>query len=277
MLGFLHHKANADGSSETKAAGAGGDKHHLMIWLTVGVLVVAFLTYRKMAAGASSATPTIGSAGNTVTSSGDGGDGIGGQAGYFNQQIASLQSQLTDSQAQNATDLANLDSQFTTALAGETAADDASQSAWQARLSGLTDSWANISNTVANIGATTQQTATTVSGISQSQTSGQPGLSEQLRNQLASNGEKVTDVVQSTTGGMLYLTSKGGVYADNGANYFGSYLGYANTTANPGAEEAGHGDFSQGHIEALAGGNYEIFNNKGEGYTFNGDTKAKGY
>lgn len=265
MLGFLHHKSSGESAGDDGASGTGGDKHHLMIWLTVGVLIIGFLTYKRMSA-QSSATPTIGAAGNSSTGSTGAGDGVGGQVGYFNQALAGLQSQLTADESQNASDLASLD-----------ASNQAAQSAWDARLSGLTDSWAKISDTVANIGSQTQANTTVTTGLSQSDTQGAGGLTSALQDQLSRNAERVTDEIKSTTGGMLYLTDKGGVYTSDGANYFGSYLGYANKTSNPGAEIQGHGDFSQGHIQALAGGNYEIFNNKGEGYTFNQETKAKGY
>lgn len=269
MPAFLHEHSSETNSGDQKRS------NHILIWLTVGVLIVGVLALRSRSA---SSSPGLGYPGNTPTGGGNtDNSGVGGAFGAIDQQLAGIQTQLSDVQNKNQQDLANLDTSWQQTFSGLASSQQQEQSQTQGWVTNLTDQLKQQLDTLAKLGSQTAANTQTISGLSQSDYSGQQGLSGSLIDQLNRNGEHIVDSVKSTTGGMLYLTNKGGVYADNGANFFGSYEGYAAHTKNPGAEIAGHGDFGSGHIQALAGGNYTITNNRGENYTFNPQTKAMGY
>jgi len=250
----LHKPGESDEQADQRHS------NHIMIWISLGVLLVGVLAWRAAKAG--SQAQSIGYPGNTPTGGGSSGDGVGGLFANFNQQLASLQSDLADVEAKTMAD---------------TSAISAQQATTETTVTNLTDKLKQSLDTLSKLGAQTDQNTQVTSSLSQSSSSGIAGLPSALIDQLRRNGEYVTDSVRSTTGGELFLTNKGGVYTSEGANFFGSYLGYANKTSNPGAEIAGHGDFSHGDIDALANGFYTIRNNNGENYTFNNETKAAGF
>lgn len=240
-----------EGSGAPPAKGAKGEWKHNKILIGVGILgvLVAFLTYRRMAASQASsasagplnvgATPNAGSGPVDVS-------GIEGQIATLSQQRGS---DLADQAAQNASFFSTLQS-----------------------------SLADLSGQIAGIKGQQVTTGDTALKNLQGENAAIPNLPQQVIDAMKKNGENITDVVKEGTGA-LYLTNKGGVYAvgqggaTSGAGVpqlFGdqSYLGYAAKTANPGAELAAHGDFSHGKLTVSQSGHYTETNNLGENYTF---------
>lgn len=82
------------------------------------------------------------------------------------------------------------------------------------------------------------------------------------------DGEVFVDEVTSPFGGSYGLTNKGGVYTLNGAKFYGSYLGYAATTANPEKERAQYGTFAKGGLTVNPDGTYTLHNTAGNPYYF---------
>lgn len=218
------------------------DKTHskLMIALTVGVLVIGYMTYRRMASSSSStsaAAPDLtGSA--TMPNAGTGAVDVSGIEG----QIAQLSQGFGDFQNQEAADIGSLNN---------------AQAQQQGLLSTLLDSSNQLSQSIAGLQAQAPNTGAPVN------------LAADAIAAMKANGEHIVDSVNEGAG-TLYLTNKGGVYTAGGAQVQGqgSYLGYAASTANPAAEIAGHGDFSSGHIHLGPNGAYTETNNLGENYTF---------
>jgi hypothetical protein len=95
-----------------------------------------------------------------------------------------------------------------------------------------------------------------------------PPLSADIVAAMQAGGESIVQVAESSAGGWLYLTSKGGVYNEGGSPFFGSYLGYAGSTDDPAREIALHGHFGSGGLVALPGGHYSLINASGEVYNF---------
>lgn len=88
-------------------------------------------------------------------------------------------------------------------------------------------------------------------------------------------GEFIVSSAFSPEFGWVNLTNLGGTYSGGGgqvgidqANFGGSYLGYAGTTADPNAERAANGDFSHGNIGVDASGSFAEQNNAGSLYYF---------
>lgn len=225
-----------------------------LIAIGLAGVLIAYLTYRRMAAANSTASSSAIPAtyGQSSTNAADSAGLTGQNVGIIENQLAGFAQQLAG---------------FQTAQASDEAAATAATAQQNGVIAGFLAQLNNFGTTLTGIAAQGQTTATSAAATTGNDTA-VPGLSAALVNQLQANGERITDTVKSTAGGWLFLTNKGGVYTAEGAPSFGSYLGYAATTGNPGAEIAGHGDFSTGHLIPVAGGHYTEVNSKGETYTF---------
>lgn len=93
-----------------------------------------------------------------------------------------------------------------------------------------------------------------------SSASGPPGLSSSIMNGLTGNGEYIVDTVyQPVTGTWLYLTQKGGVYAEGGNGFFGSLFSLPPGTFN---------GRTASQIIPQPNGGYTVIDTQGETYNF---------
>jgi hypothetical protein len=234
-------------SSSTDPAKAKKRREYLIIIATLVGVVLTFILYERSKSSSSSTTPTTTSTGSDGASATDPAAeaGVQGLAQAFNALAAQDQS----NQATNASAQAGLQALLST-LGTEV-------TSLQSQVNGIPAAYGG--------GTTAGQSPTSESSPS---ASGPPALSATLSQQLAGNGEFITDVVADTQGGWLYLTNKGGVYNEGGSPNYGSYLGLPAATRNQ------TGEFNV--ITPTAGGGYTESDTQGSSYAFNQGTAAQG-
>jgi hypothetical protein len=109
----------------------------------------------------------------------------------------------------------------------------------------------------------------TSTGLPNSESGSPPPLPQQLQNAIAAAGEHIVGAYQDPTGGYIYLGSNGGIFNEDGSNYYGSYTGL---TPNQQVQKPGT---ATGLNLSPNGGYTEVFSS-GATYAFGPNTNTQG-